>query len=383
MTDFRHILITGGAGFVGSSLALSLRRDLPQVRVTALDNLMRRGSELNVPRLTAAGVDFRHGDVRVPDDLEAAGPFDLLIDCAAEPSVHAGRDGSPKPVFDTNLNGTIHSLEAARRHEAAFLFLSTSRVYPVAALNRIPYREEATRYRWNPDATQDGISDEGISETFPLSGARSYYGASKLASELIAQEYAAATGMRLLINRCGVLTGPWQMGKVDQGVIALWVLHHHFRQPLTYTGFGGAGRQVRDILHVEDLYQLLIRQMNHQELWNGQVYNVGGGEISVSLQELTAICRRVTETEVPVGCQPATSSVDLRIFVTDSRRAQQDFDWRPTRDAEQIVSETSEWVLQNRSLLSGVTGLTRPTAVEAVRPPVTAATFCESDGSKA
>ncbi len=354
---FRNILITGGAGFVGSSLALSLRRDFSNVRVCVLDNLKRRGSEFNLPRLKSAGIEFVHGDTRCTDDIDSAGKFDLLIDCAAEPSVQAGLTGSPRGVFDVNLNGTINCLEAARRHDAAFLFLSTSRVYPIAAINAIPFEETETRFRWKNSAIVDGeilagVTSTGITEDFPLTGARSYYGASKLASELIAQEYAASAGMPVLINRCGVLTGPWQMGKVDQGVVALWVLRHHFGQPLKYIGYQGSGRQVRDVLHIDDLYRLVIAQTNASAGWNGQVFNVGGGEdVSVSLRELTEICTTVTERSVTVDSQPATSNVDLRIFLTDASRARQTFHWRPERNAEQIVADIHRWVRENETQL--------------------------------
>src|SRR5207244_863097 len=108
----------------------------------------RRGSELNVPRLQKLGVTFLHGDIRCREDVESWPAFDLLIDCSAEPSVQAGLDGSPMPVIQNNLTGTIHCLEAARRRNAAFLFLSTSRVYPIERINTLGYLEEDTRFRW-------------------------------------------------------------------------------------------------------------------------------------------------------------------------------------------------------------------------------------------
>ncbi len=170
--DFKSVLVTGGAGFVGSNLALLLRQALPGLAVTALDSLKRRGSELNLPRLHAAGVRFCHGDVRSPEDLNAVPDFDLLIDCSAEPSVHAGAHGSPRSVLETNLWGTVNCLEAARARGAAFLFLSTSRVYPIAALNELPYAETATRFRWQPGPGVPGFSEHGVAEGFPLVGAR-------------------------------------------------------------------------------------------------------------------------------------------------------------------------------------------------------------------
>ena len=113
--NLKNILITGGAGFVGSNLAVRFREAYPSVNVITFDNLLRRGSELNLARLRAAGVRFVHGDVRCPQDFDALPAFDLMVDCSAEPSVQAGLQGSPLPVLQTNLVGTLHCLEAARR----------------------------------------------------------------------------------------------------------------------------------------------------------------------------------------------------------------------------------------------------------------------------
>lgn len=348
----RSLLITGGAGFVGSNLAVMFRRAFPSVQVTSFDNLRRRGSELTLPRLRDEGVEFVHGDVRSSEDFGRVPEFDLLIDCSAEPSVHAGSDGSPREVLNINLLGTINCLEAARQTGARFLFLSTSRVYPIAGLNGIPWREEEQRFRWIPGAGSVGLTENGIREDFPLEGARSFYGASKLASELLIQEYNHTCGLPALINRCGILAGPWQMGKVDQGVVTLWVARHHFRRPLQYIGFGGTGKQVRDMLHVDDLFDLLVRQLDSPNQWDGRVYNVGGGGgVSVSLRELTDHCRDVTGNSVDIAPRAETHPLDVRIYLTDSSRARNDFDWRPERDSETIVRDVHDWIGRHESLL--------------------------------
>ena len=347
--DFKNLLITGGAGFVGSNLALLFREARPDLGVTVLDSLKRRGSELNLPRLRAAGVEFRHGDIRSADDFDDLPPFDLMIDCSAEPSVQAGLGGSPRAVLDTNLVGTINCLEAARARGAAFLFLSTSRIYPIAALNDLPFAETETRFRWDDVPGIPGFSGRGIAEGFTLDGARSFYGTSKLAGEQLIQEYVFSYGMRALINRCGVIAGPWQMGKVDQGVITLWVARHYFGRPLRYTGFGGHGKQVRDILHVHDLFDLLLLQLEAPERWDGRVYNVGGGnDVSVSLRELTELCVQETGKTVPIASVPETAGVDLRIYVTDARKAEVDFGWRPTRGPARIVRDIRAWIEEHR-----------------------------------
>ena len=143
------------------------------------------------------------------------------------------------------------------------VFLSTSRIYPIAPLRELPLVPAKSRFVIPASNTGPGWSARGITENFPLIGSRSLYGATKLCSELIIAEYVALYGLRAVINRCGVLTGPWQMGKVDQGFVVLWAARHLFGGALSYNGFGGAGLQVRDVLHVEDLYRL-IRNRSHR-----------------------------------------------------------------------------------------------------------------------
>lgn len=362
--QFGCALITGGAGFVGSNLAIDLKRRAPQLRVIALDNLSRRGSELNLPRLRRADIEFVHGDVRCPEDFQTRLDFDLLIDCSAEPSVQAGATSSPPTyVLNTNLTGTLHCLEAARRRQAAFLFLSTSRVYPIALLNGLPYVETQTRFDWQtPPPASDGspwrppgFSECGVNEAFPLTGARSFYGTSKLAGEMLLQEYVHSYGLRGLINRCGVLAGPWQMGKVDQGVITLWVARHHFEQPLRYIGFDGSGKQVRDVLHIADLCDLVWKQLQTPHVWQGQIYNVGGGrDVSVSLRELTDLCAQTTAHRVPIGAESRTSDLDLRIYLTDASAVRRAFDWSPQRSITQITQDIHQWIVAHEGTLRTV-----------------------------
>ncbi|HKP64003.1 MAG TPA: NAD-dependent epimerase/dehydratase family protein [Polyangiales bacterium] len=347
-----EVVITGGAGFVGSSLALSLAERHPAWRIRAFDNLKRRGSELALRRLAAYGVRFVHGDIRNPSDLDELGKFDLLIDCAAEPSVVAG---SVNYVLDTNLGGTIHCLEAARRHGAALVFVSTSRVYPIARIEELPFVEQETRFAPAPDARGLGFSAAGLDEQFPLEGARSLYGASKLCSELIIHEYVESHGLRAVIDRCGVLTGPWQMGKVDQGVIMHWVASHVFEKGLRYIGYGGTGKQVRDVLHVADLAELIDRQIDALDELKGDVFNVGGGvEGSLSLRELTTLCQAVTGRRVPIAAEPETRRLDIRMYLSNCHKVQQRFGWKPMRTTEIIVDDIAQWVTDQRSTLAGV-----------------------------
>jgi CDP-paratose 2-epimerase len=352
--NYRHILITGGAGFVGSNLAVWYKTAHPELRVTVADNLKRRGSELNLPRLRQAGIEFVHADIRNPEDLGFANQtFDLILECSAEPSVLAGYSDGPTYVINTNLSGTVNCLELARRCQADIIFLSTSRVYPVSSLNRVNVFETPERLVIEPRQDLPGVSVRGIAENFPLEGARSLYGATKLCSELLMAEYADMYGLRYIINRCGVLTGPWQMGKADQGVFALWLAHHYFKRPLSYIGWGGLGKQVRDLLHINDLARLLDLQLASFEKVSGQTYNVGGGESSsLSLLETTRLCQTITGNEVPIASEPQNRPADLKLYITDNRRITAATGWEPAYSPLQTLQDIYQWIRDNEGLVS-------------------------------
>jgi CDP-paratose 2-epimerase len=351
-----RILITGGAGFVGSSLALMLARAGGST-VTSFDNLHRRGSELALSRLRAGGVAFVHGDVRNAEDFENLPAADLLIECAAEPSVHAGYDCGGRYLVNTNLVGTFNCLEYARRHGAAVIFLSTSRVYSIAALRALPLRREGKRLALPPGQHGWGWSERGVREDFPTAGARSLYGVTKLCSELLIEEYGAAHGLKAIINRCGVLTGPWQMGKIDQGFFVLWAARHLYGGCLGYTGFGAKGHQVRDVLHVADLYELIRRQIGAFDWHCGKTYNVGGGhELSISLAELTEQCAARTGKHIDLTSDPATRPSDVPFYVTDSTCVKEASGWSPTRSVSMILDEVLEWLTDERAVLEPILG---------------------------
>ena len=344
---YECLLITGGAGFVGATLAIALKQRFPEARVMAMDNLHRRGSELNLVRLARAGVQFVHGDIRSLEDLLALLPTapGLLVECSAEASAQAGYGGSPAYLIQTNLIGCFHCLELARRARADCIFISTSRVYPCEALNNLLFIEEETRFSLAPEQTVLGASPAGISEAFPLAGARSLYGMTKLAAELMVEEYADAYGLRVIINRCGLLTGPWQMAKSDQGVIALWMSAHYFHRGLSYIGFQGTGKQVRDILHIDDFCDLLIEQIQNFSLYSGGRYNVGGGLLhSLSLRETTHLCEEITGNRLVISASADTRPADVRIYLSDHRLISSVNGWRPRRDARHILIDIFNWL---------------------------------------
>ena len=351
----KKILITGGAGFVGSSLALELKANYPQYDIYCLDNLKRKGSELNVARLGKAGIHFVHGDIRNKEDFDSLPLVDSIIEASAEPSVLAGLNGSPDYLMNTNLFGTVNCLNYAVRCKADFIFLSTSRIYPIKTIETLNFEEQETRFALSDEQAVVGVSSKGIAENFPLDGARSLYGTTKLASELIIQEYQEFFNLKTVINRCGVLTGPWQMGKVDQGVMVLWIAKHFFEQQLAYIGYGGSGKQTRDMLHVKDLYRLIDWQLHHIDKVDGEIMNVGGGvEVSASLQELTKICQKVTGKTIPISTVAENRPADIRLYVTDNTKVTNLTGWAPQIGMEQIVSEITAWLEENREALEPI-----------------------------
>jgi CDP-paratose 2-epimerase len=346
-----RVLVTGGCGFVGASISVTLASRQPDWELVAFDNLRRRGSELNLPRLRQAGVEFVHGDIRERGDLLGVARIDALVECSAEPAVLAGYE-SPDFVVSTNLLGAYHCLELARRENALYVFLSTSRVYPTDTLRGLNLAENETRFELLPTQDVPGVSHNGISEAFPLSGARTLYGATKLAGELLAVEYADAFGLRTVVNRCGVIAGPWQMGKVEQGVFTHWVLCHYFGRPLSYIGYGGSGKQVRDLLFVDDLVDLIEDQLLRPEEWDGFSGNVGGGlESSLSLLETTNLCRELTGNEVAIDGVDEDRAGDVPLFISDCGSLFARTDWRPRHSPKEMLEAITSWVDENHRTL--------------------------------
>jgi len=350
-----NVLITGGCGFIGSSLAVALAGR--GHTVTVFDNLARRGSELLLRRVLACGCAFQHGDIRNPEDLHRLrAPFEVMLECSAEPSVLVGTQGADaRFMIRNNLEGAANCFEVARERGAAVLFLSTSRVYPYTTINACEFREGPTRFELACEAP--GITRQGVATSFPLSGARSLYGATKLAAELLLQEYSAQYGVPAIINRCGVVAGPWQLGKVDQGVFTYWLVSHYFNKPLAYIGFGGSGKQVRDLLHVDDLAELVAAQIAAIGRFRGEVFNVGGSaEVSLSLAEATELCRQITGRRLEIGRVPENRPADVIWYITDNGNTAEVFQWRPRRGAAQILTDTFNWLREHEAEFREVFG---------------------------
>jgi len=338
-----RILITGICGFAGSTLAFSLREAMEGATISGLDNLSRPGSHEHRNRLLAGGIEVRHADVRCASDLESLSAVDWIIDASANPSVLAGLTGgtTSRQVVEHNLLATVNLLECCRRMNSGFILLSTSRVYSMRELAALPLQVEDQAFRLQAEnLLSPGIRREGIGEAFPTTPPVSLYGATKLASEVLASEFGASFGFPVWINRCGVLAGAGQFGRPDQGIFSYWIHSWKQRRPLSYIGFGGEGHQVRDCLHPKDLTPVVARQMeaSHSE-YEHHTFNLSGGIHSArSLRALSNWCAdRFGPHEV--GALPEGRPNDLPWVVLDSSRGAETWGWQPAIPVESIFEE--------------------------------------------
>jgi CDP-paratose 2-epimerase len=349
------ILVTGICGFAGSVLVRSLLEQRTGLRITGLDNLTRKGSQTNLEPLRALGCDIHIGDVRDRALLESLPPHDWILDCAANPSVLAGVDGSSsRDLVDQNLYGTVNLLELCKSWKAGFTLLSTSRVYSIPALAGLPMKKTSTRFQLPPDASGAGWSEHGIAEDFSTAPPISLYGSTKLCSEWLALEYGDAFGFPVWINRCGVLAGAGQFGKADQGIFSYWIHSWNAKRPLKYIGFGGSGLQVRDCLHPRDIAPLLLRQMDATPEGKPKILNLAGGlENSMSLRELSLWCAdnlfpaaRFNDPD-HISSPQSGRPFDIPWAVLDASLAERAWNWKPVTPLADILQEIKIHAEQN------------------------------------
>lgn len=353
-----HILITGGAGFVGSELAVRLTEK--NHRVVVMDNLVRRGSESNLDKLARHGVTFVHGDVRNAEDFEnLPSGIEFVCDTSAQPSVVSGYSN---PVFDITNNslGVIRVLEYARIRHCPLIFFSTNRVYVVDRLLELPRREAATRMEWDAEAwkqipaevRQRGFDPaHGVSEEFAVDGGqRSIYGLSKLLADAACQEYAQAFDMPIVVNRFGVIAGTGQFAKLDQGWVVWWAIAHYFKLPLKYIGWNG--KQVRDILFLDDVCALVELQMSQMERFRGDIFNLGGGAAnSLSLREATELLEQKLGYGTTFTMEDSVRKADLPIYFTDNRKAARILKWQPKVSMNEGLEQILAWIRANETTL--------------------------------
>ncbi len=343
-----NILVTGGCGFIGSNLSISIKKQIKNSKVFAFDNFFRKGSLINKKRIKKNGVKVIKGDIRLKKDFYKLPDIDLIIDCAADPSVASGLNSGIKYLIDTNLIGTLNTLEFAKKNRAKLIFLSSSRVYPFEKINNLKFKVKNNTFI--PSKNFKNSKTKLFSEKFTTNGIKTFYGFSKFSSENLIQEYAKAYNMSFIINRCGVVSGPWQWGRIDQGFVVYWMLSYLFKLKLNYIGYGGNGYQVRDILDVEDLSNLINSQIKNFSLFKNDIFNVGGGpERAMSLKNLTIECNKLFKLNKSITKISNTRYGDIPYYVTDNSKITELSGWKPKKKIKTTLRNIYNWVVENKS----------------------------------
>ena len=340
----RTVLITGGAGFIGSNLAERLLQD-PNTQVRIFDDLSRSGVEKNLAWLlglpAGSRLEFMRGDVRDASAVhEAAKDVSEIYHLAAQVAVTTSLE-QPRDDFEINAAGTVNVLEGARRsgRNPYLLFTSTNKVY--GSLEKVPVHVDGTRYR----ARDAGFT--GVTEEEPLDF-HSPYGCSKGAADQYVRDYARIYGLRTTVFRMSCIAGPRQFGTEDQGWLAHFVYSVLERKPITIYG---DGFQVRDILHVQDLTDAMEAAHRCADRTAGRIYNLGGGlERSVSVLEMLAAIAQETGIE-PNLRYSAVRPGDQPLYISNTTKLEVDTGWRARHSCCETLQAIHQFWRENCTMI--------------------------------
>ena len=334
------ILITGGCGFVGSNLALFLKKK--GFTVHTLDNLTRKGSKYNSNLLKKQKIKNYKINISNIKKIKSLPKYDLILDCCAEAAVEISKNDFDK-VINTNLIGTINILKKSKNDKSKIIFISSSRIYPLEEMNKIIK---------NKNLKSKIKISKMFSEKDKIIGPKTIYGLTKLCSEMLIEEFSYAYKLKYLINRCGVISGPLQFGKQDQGFVSLWIWRHLNKKKLSYIGYGGYGNQIRDVLHIDDLSELILLQIKNINKINNKLFTVGGSKTSyTSLSQLTKLCQKITGNKIKMGKVSKTSSYDIPYYLSDNTHVSNTYKWKPKRNINQVVMDTFLWLKKNKPII--------------------------------
>ena len=327
------ILITGGCGFVGSNLAIYLKNNQVGAQINSLDNLSRKGAALNLERLKEKKIKNFKIEISNNKAVKRLPKFDLIIDCCAEAAVETSKKEVDK-VFNTNLLGTFNILKKCKKDKSNLIFLSSSRVYSIKKLRELKKKSFL------------------VNEKFDTSEPKSIYGFCKYSSEHLIKEFSFLYKIKYVITRFGVISGPWQFGKQDQGFVSLWIWRHINRKKLSYIGFGGKGSQIRDVVHIQDVCRLIALQIKKINSINNLIVNAGGGKKKFNfIKKLTKICQKITSNKIKFSSQKSTSEYDIPYYITDNTKVKKIYKWYPKKKILHIVEDMYKWMQSNKKKL--------------------------------
>jgi len=333
------VIVTGGCGFVGSNICEFLKN--LSFDVVSVDNLSKTYSKLNLNRLS--NLNIKNYNINVSDKnkfIKLNYKSDIIIDCCADPAVEFSRIDILKNI-NNNLITTYNVLEKAKKDNSKLIFISTSRIYPI----------KDSRQKFDTFLKKKKIFL--FKEDSNIIGPKTIYGFSKLASEMLIKEYNYAFNIDYLINRCGLITGPWQFGKVEQGLVSLWLWKHLNKDNnLYYKGYNGSGNQIRDILFINDLCELVYLQIKKFKKIKNQTFCVGGGiKNSVNLNQLTKICEEITKNKLKIKRDLDTSIYDIPFYITSLDKVKKYYSWHPKTDLKIGLYAILEWMKKNYTLI--------------------------------
>ena len=332
------ILVTGGCGFVGTNIALYLNSK--GHKVDSLDNLSRKGSKYNLNLLKKKKIKNINIDIDNLKKILKLPKYELIIDCCAEAAVEISRSEIDK-VINTNFIGTLNILKKIKIDNSKIIFLSSSRVYPIKSSNKVIK---------NKIIKKKIKSSKLFGEQDNIQGPKTIYGLTKLTSEMLIEEFSYAFKLKYIINRCGVISGPLQFGKQDQGFISLWVWRHLNNSNMKYIGYGGFGNQVRDVLHIEDLCELILLQIKKFNKIHNKLFTVGGSNKSkTSLKELTKLCEKISKNKIKFQKIAKTSIYDIPYFITNNKLVSKTYDWKPKNNIFGVVNDVYMWLKKDKS----------------------------------
>ena len=264
--------------------------------------------------------------------MEKISRYDLIIDCCAEAAVEKSKSHLDK-VFYTNLIGTFNILKKCAKEKSNIIFLSSSRVYSIKKLLKLK-------------------KNSSINERFETQEAKSIYGFCKYSSEQLIKEFSFLYKIKYIINRFGVISGPWQFGMQEQGFVSYWLWRHLNKRKLVYIGFGGKGSQIRDVIHISDVCKLITLQIKKIKKIHNVTMNVGGGKKnSVSLKNLTKICQQITSNKVIISSRKSTSIYDIPFYVSNNSKVKKIYKWEPQKSFLYIVRDMYRWMISNKKIL--------------------------------
>ena len=335
-------LITGGAGFIGSNFARRLARRKEQVII--LDNLSRPGASFNLARLrhSEPNISFVKADVCTDQELlgRLVEQVDVVYHLAAQVGVTSAVS-NPRYDFEVNALGTLNLLEAVRKSGAQpqMIFASTNKVYG-------PLADRA----YGISKCCGDLGQVAIAESQPID-LYSPYGCSKGAADQYVRDYARIYGLKTAVIRQSCIYGPGQLGSEEQGWVAWFVIATILGKAITIYG---DGNQIRDLLYVDDLFDLWDRVTGCASVLNGEVFNIGGGRLNCS--SLVEMIRRISKR---LNMSPQISYAKLRpgdqaVYVSDLTKSQAMLDWAPSISIEHGLESLISWILTNRAVFERI-----------------------------